>query len=314
MSGRADAHRHGHPERRHARGRRGRPGRRDPRARPLSPRPDPPDLPEVGPRRRPTRGRGGRRPRRHRRLQPRAAARPRRAARGRPRRRGEPQDHDPHGHGPRRPDDPDAHASAARIRGRRVPPTTPGCTSSAARTASARRSPSSREQTARRSRSTAGGPGSTSATTPRSRRTDRRGRGAPRRPRPRDLHRRHPARRPPQPSSAPPSSPRSSTSTSPGASSSPGRRTRPARSPRLPDPLRVELVHARPANYVAYSASKAAVVNLAQGLAEEWAHDGIRVNAVSPERTDTPMRRVGVPRRIADRHAAAREVARRPSG
>jgi 2-C-methyl-D-erythritol 4-phosphate cytidylyltransferase len=47
--------------------------------------------------------------------------------------------------------------------------------------------------------------------------------------------------------------------------------------------------------YVAYSASKAAVVNLAQGLAEEWAADGIRVNAVSPERTDTPMRRAAFP-------------------
>ena len=48
-------------------------------------------------------------------------------------------------------------------------------------------------------------------------------------------------------------------------------------------------------NYVAYSASKAAVVNIAQGLAEEWAGDGIRVNAVSPERTDTPMRRAAFP-------------------
>ncbi|HEX5241398.1 MAG TPA: bifunctional cytidylyltransferase/SDR family oxidoreductase [Candidatus Limnocylindrales bacterium] len=48
-------------------------------------------------------------------------------------------------------------------------------------------------------------------------------------------------------------------------------------------------------NYVAYSASKAAVVNIAQGLAEEWAADGIRVNAVSPERTDTPMRRAAFP-------------------
>jgi 2-C-methyl-D-erythritol 4-phosphate cytidylyltransferase len=47
--------------------------------------------------------------------------------------------------------------------------------------------------------------------------------------------------------------------------------------------------------YVAYSASKAAVVNLAQGLAAEWAGDGIRVNAVSPERTDTPMRRAAFP-------------------
>jgi ribitol-5-phosphate 2-dehydrogenase (NADP+) / D-ribitol-5-phosphate cytidylyltransferase len=49
------------------------------------------------------------------------------------------------------------------------------------------------------------------------------------------------------------------------------------------------------ANYVAYSSSKAAVVNLAQGLAEEWADAGIRVNAVSPERTDTAMRRAAFP-------------------
>jgi len=50
----------------------------------------------------------------------------------------------------------------------------------------------------------------------------------------------------------------------------------------------------RPA-YVAYSASKAALVNAVQGLAEEWATDGIRINAMSPERTDTPMRRVAFP-------------------
>ena len=49
------------------------------------------------------------------------------------------------------------------------------------------------------------------------------------------------------------------------------------------------------AEYVAYSASKAAVVNMAQGLAEEWHDEGIRVNAVSPERTDTPMRRRAFP-------------------
>lgn len=47
--------------------------------------------------------------------------------------------------------------------------------------------------------------------------------------------------------------------------------------------------------YVAYSASKAALANLAQGLAEEWAPEGIRVNAISPERTDTPMRRAAFP-------------------
>ncbi|MDR2373211.1 MAG: bifunctional cytidylyltransferase/SDR family oxidoreductase [Bifidobacteriaceae bacterium] len=43
-------------------------------------------------------------------------------------------------------------------------------------------------------------------------------------------------------------------------------------------------------NYALYSSSKAAVVNLAQALAEEWAGDGIKVNVVNPERTETPMR------------------------
>ncbi len=49
------------------------------------------------------------------------------------------------------------------------------------------------------------------------------------------------------------------------------------------------------AGYVPYSASKAALVNMTQGLSDEWADDGIRVNAVSPERTDTPMRRRAFP-------------------
>ena len=62
-------------------------------------------------------------------------------------------------------------------------------------------------------------------------------------------------------------------------------------------------------NYVAYSASKAAVVNLAQGLAEEWAADGIRVNAVSPERTDTPMRRAAFPAESPIGLLPARDVA-----
>lgn len=44
------------------------------------------------------------------------------------------------------------------------------------------------------------------------------------------------------------------------------------------------------ANYGVYSASKAAVVNLTQSLAEEWAVDGVSVNCISPQRTNTPMR------------------------
>lgn len=45
------------------------------------------------------------------------------------------------------------------------------------------------------------------------------------------------------------------------------------------------------AEYAAYSACKAGVVNLTQALADEWTSDGIRVNCVVPGRTDTAMRR-----------------------
>lgn len=44
------------------------------------------------------------------------------------------------------------------------------------------------------------------------------------------------------------------------------------------------------ADYVMYSSTKAAVVNLAQALADEWSGDGIHVNVINPERTRTPMR------------------------
>ncbi|MEW2384531.1 bifunctional cytidylyltransferase/SDR family oxidoreductase [Micromonospora sp. NPDC047707] len=44
------------------------------------------------------------------------------------------------------------------------------------------------------------------------------------------------------------------------------------------------------ARYALYSATKAALVNLTQALADEWAEDGVRVNCVNPERTATPMR------------------------
>ncbi|MFB6609575.1 D-ribitol-5-phosphate cytidylyltransferase [Agromyces sp. NPDC056379] len=45
------------------------------------------------------------------------------------------------------------------------------------------------------------------------------------------------------------------------------------------------------ANYSLYSATKAAIVNLTQALADEWHQDGVRVNCINPQRTDTPMRR-----------------------
>jgi 2-C-methyl-D-erythritol 4-phosphate cytidylyltransferase len=62
-------------------------------------------------------------------------------------------------------------------------------------------------------------------------------------------------------------------------------------------------------DYVAYSASKAGVANMAQGLAEEWCDEGIRVNAISPERTDTPMRRKAFPGESTTGMLTADEVA-----
>jgi len=44
------------------------------------------------------------------------------------------------------------------------------------------------------------------------------------------------------------------------------------------------------ANYGVYSASKAAVVNLTQSLSEEWTDDGVTINCINPQRTNTPMR------------------------
>lgn len=45
------------------------------------------------------------------------------------------------------------------------------------------------------------------------------------------------------------------------------------------------------AMYSMYSSSKAAVVNFMQAVSEEVYADGIRINVLNPERTDTPMRR-----------------------
>ena len=45
------------------------------------------------------------------------------------------------------------------------------------------------------------------------------------------------------------------------------------------------------ARYTPYSACKAGIVNLTQGLADEWREMGIHVNCVVPGRTDTAMRR-----------------------
>lgn len=42
--------------------------------------------------------------------------------------------------------------------------------------------------------------------------------------------------------------------------------------------------------YSLYSATKAAIVNFVQAIAEEWSSFSIRVNCINPERTKTPMR------------------------
>ncbi|HKM04762.1 MAG TPA: 2-C-methyl-D-erythritol 4-phosphate cytidylyltransferase [Lachnospiraceae bacterium] len=45
------------------------------------------------------------------------------------------------------------------------------------------------------------------------------------------------------------------------------------------------------AMYSIYSSTKAAIVNFAQAISEEIYEDGIRINVMNPERTNTPMRR-----------------------
>jgi 2-C-methyl-D-erythritol 4-phosphate cytidylyltransferase len=61
--------------------------------------------------------------------------------------------------------------------------------------------------------------------------------------------------------------------------------------------------------YSLYSSAKAAVVNLTQALADEWAVDGIRVNCINPERTATPMRSLAFGVEPEDSLLASRTVA-----
>lgn len=63
------------------------------------------------------------------------------------------------------------------------------------------------------------------------------------------------------------------------------------------------------ANYGVYSASKAAVVNLTQSLAEEWADDGVAINCINPQRTNTPMRTTAFGEEPADSLLAPESVA-----
>jgi len=43
--------------------------------------------------------------------------------------------------------------------------------------------------------------------------------------------------------------------------------------------------------YATYTSTKAAIVNMVQGFAEEFQSDAIRINAMNPERVAGPMRR-----------------------
>lgn len=62
--------------------------------------------------------------------------------------------------------------------------------------------------------------------------------------------------------------------------------------------------------YSLYSSAKAAVVNLTQALADEWAGTGIRVNCINPERTGTPMRTKAFGEEPADTLLSSIEVAK----
>lgn len=63
------------------------------------------------------------------------------------------------------------------------------------------------------------------------------------------------------------------------------------------------------ANYAIYSSSKAAIVNLMQALSHEWQDDNIRVNAINPARTKTPMREKNFGHEPKDTLLSAKEVA-----
>ncbi|MGK2910964.1 MAG: SDR family NAD(P)-dependent oxidoreductase [Sphingobium sp.] len=66
--------------------------------------------------------------------------------------------------------------------------------------------------------------------------------------------------------------------------------------------------------YSTYSASKAAVVNLTQALADEWIDAHVHVNCVNPERTQTPMRVKAFGHEPPETLLNADEVARKALG
>jgi 2-C-methyl-D-erythritol 4-phosphate cytidylyltransferase len=64
------------------------------------------------------------------------------------------------------------------------------------------------------------------------------------------------------------------------------------------------------ARYSVYSATKAAIVNLVQALSEEFMPFHVRINAINPERTATPMRTENFGAEPADQLLDAESVAR----
>ncbi len=62
-------------------------------------------------------------------------------------------------------------------------------------------------------------------------------------------------------------------------------------------------------NYSIYSSCKAAVANFTQALAEEWSAHNIRVNAINPERTATPMRTANFGNEPSNTLLTSKEVA-----
>jgi len=66
--------------------------------------------------------------------------------------------------------------------------------------------------------------------------------------------------------------------------------------------------------YSTYSASKAAVVNLTQALADEWSDADIKVNCVNPERARTPMRTKAFGQEPPETLLDPEEVARKALG
>lgn len=64
------------------------------------------------------------------------------------------------------------------------------------------------------------------------------------------------------------------------------------------------------AGYSLYSSSKAAIVNLAQALADEWVKFNVKVNCINPERTATPMRKKAFGKEKTDSLLSSKIVAK----